>query len=200
MSRPQDWNRLPRPALRRTIAVPILLAALVGACGGRDGGGGGSVVAADSAGVRVVTIAGDPRQLDALVVADTLTLTGTPDDFFGGNPQVAHPLRDGRLLLSDGRSVAVFGADGAFGGQFARSGQGPGEFAFVGALWQTAGDSIWVFDPSNRRLSRFTPSLSFARSEQQPVDAGPGGFNVWAGLTGDTVGVLAFAARTPPHP
>jgi hypothetical protein len=147
-----------------------------------------------------VTIAGDPRDLDALRVADTLPLTGAPDDFYSGNPQVAQPLRDGRLLLSDGRSVGVFGADGTFGGQFARSGQGPGEFMFLGALWQTAGDSIWVFDPSNRRLSLFAPSLSFARSTQQPAAGGPGGFNVWAGLSGDTIGVLGFAEREQPQP
>lgn len=200
MSRPPARNRLRLSVRHLAAACPILLAALSIACGDGEGARDQSVTAADSAGLRVVTIAGDPRELEVLRVADTLPLTGAPEDFYSGNPQVAHPLNDGRLLLSDGRSVGVFGADGSFGGQFARSGQGPGEFAFVGALWQTTGDSVWVFDPSNRRLSLFAPSLGFARSEQQPVPAGPGGFNVWAGLRGDTMAVLAFAPRTPPQP
>lgn len=185
--------------LRRLIPLSLLLA-LAAACGDGAGESDGTLVAADSAGVRIVTIVGDPRELPALEVADTLRLHGAPEDFYSGNPQVAHPLRDGRLLLGDGSAMGVFGADGAFGGRFARSGQGPGEFAFVGALWQTAGDSLWVFDPSNRRLSLFDPSLTFARSTQQPAATGPGGFNVWAGLDGDTIAVLGFAERENPQP
>jgi hypothetical protein len=185
-----------QPSLRitpRSIGLLTLTALVLAACGGSDAEGGGSIAAADSSGVRVVTVNGDPRALPSLRVADTITLGGAAEDFFNGNPQMAFVLGDGRLILSDGRSRGVFGTDGAFAGTFTQFGQGPGELGVLSNIWQALGDSIWTFDGSNRRLSLFTPSLEFARSVQQPMGATQRGYSLWAGLNGDTTAVIEFA-------
>lgn len=198
MTRPlhDSLQRLLVRPLRITTRAPwllILIAVVLNACGGSDREGGATITAADSSGVRVVTLNGDPRALPSLRVADTITLSGVAEDFFNGNPQQAFVLRDGRLILSDGRSRGVFGTDGAFTGTFTRFGQGPGELGVLSQVWQSTGDSIWTFDGSNRRLSLFAPSLEFVRSVQQQAGAMQRGYSLWAGLDGDTTAVIEFA-------
>ncbi len=187
---------LPSLATARS-TILIAAATSLGACGGGAASAEEAIVAADSAGIRVVTLNGDPRSLPALRVADTVTLSGAAEDFFNGNPQFAYVLRDGRLILGDGRSRGVFGVDGAFAGEFGRFGQGPGELGALSNLWQTTGDSIWAFDGSNRRLSLFAPSLAFARSTQQAGGGMERGFSIWAGVNAETTAVLEMAAGDP---
>lgn len=185
---------LPAALTRAAKAVmPFVLPLALAACSGGTERAASATTASDSAGLRVVTIAGDPRQLPALTVGDTLPLRGAAEDLFNGNPQFAFALNDGRLLLSDGRAIAVFDAAGGYVGPFSRAGQGPGEIANLSRVWRLPGDSIWVLDASNRRLSLFSPTLEFVRSVQQPSPSGGGpGFAIWSGLHGDTTTAIAY--------
>lgn len=170
-----------------------LAATAIAACAGESSATSERVTVADSAGITVVTLAGDPRTLPLLRVADTLTLSGAPDDLFSNNPQIVYPLRDGRTILSDGRTFALFDAEGAHSGPFARQGQGPGEIGMLSGLWQGTDDSVWVVDMSTRRLSRFAPSLEFKRTVLQPMWGSGRGFSIWSGITGDTTAIVEFA-------
>jgi hypothetical protein len=66
-------------------------------------------------------------------------------------------LRDGRILVWEPRppSVRLFDAKGQFVRVFAREGSGPGEVR--DAQWiATAGDTVLLFDKTQRRLTRLT--------------------------------------------
>lgn len=179
----------PLPSVVRCAAAALALSA----CGSESPAAVERVTVTDSAGITVVSVAGDPRSLPLLRVADTLTLRGAPEDLFSNNPQIVIPLNDGRTILSDGGSFALFNQDGTHAGPFARQGQGPGEIGSLSGFWQGADDSIWVVDMATRRLSRFSPSLQYTRSVLQPMWRSETGFSIWTGITGDTTGVVEFA-------
>jgi hypothetical protein len=165
----------------------------ISACAGETAASVDRVTIADSAGITVIALSGDPGTLPLLRVADTLTLSGAPEDLFSNNPQTVIPLRDGRTILSDGQSFALFDAQGVHSGPFARQGQGPGEIGSLSGFWQSADDSIWVVDMSTRRLSRFSPTLEYTRSVMQPMWRSETGFSIWTGITGDTAAIVEFA-------
>lgn len=76
-------------------------------------------------------------------------------------------LRDGRFVagpVNRIKDVAVFSADGKFERMLGRAGAGPGEYRSPTNCGVFAGDSIWVYDTSLRRLSIFGPDLRFVRS------------------------------------
>lgn len=177
------------------IAIVLLLAA---ACGGGAKADGPRVIASDSVGLRVLTLRGDLDSLPALRVADTLTLHGAPDDFFGNNPSRVIPLPDGRSILSDGQNFALFASDGGFVGPFVRRGQGPGELQFLGPWWISAGDSLWISDFSTRRISLFAPSLEFVRNVPQPVGEALGSVTLVSELGRDTIAVQSAQVANAP--
>jgi hypothetical protein len=78
--------------------------------------------------------------------------------------------RDGRIVLplEQERVIAVYSATGARLNRFGRAGSGPGEFQNLDARrlgW--VGDTLWVYDGSQRRLSWFALNGEFLRA--QPV-------------------------------
>jgi hypothetical protein len=81
---------------------------------------------------------------------------------------------DGTMYALDAkeRHVRVFSADGELLATFGRMGRGPGEFSepdVVGLL----GDSVWVSDPGNRRITFFTRRGQLIGSVPAPsVDVG----------------------------
>jgi hypothetical protein len=175
----------------RTFALVLLAIALL-SCGEPGSETERRVTRTTGTGVDTVVLHGTLQSLPELVVADTLTLTGAAEDLFASNPQTVFPLHDGRTILSDGQEYAIFGADGRLAGRFARSGQGPGEIAFLTAIWQDNTDSVWTVDPGTRRVSVFAPDLSFARSFQIPNWGDQSGISLWAGLGRDTVAAMRF--------
>jgi hypothetical protein len=65
--------------------------------------------------------------------------------------------RDGTLYVADAtaRQVRRFTPGGAPGGAIGREGRGPGEFLSLAAMgWR--GDTLWVSDPAQGRVQRFT--------------------------------------------
>ena len=71
--------------------------------------------------------------------------------------------------IAGGGGPVVFGIPGTASRRLGRLGQGPGEFRAAGTPIPWRGDSIVVFDASNRRLSVYTPGLRFVRSIGFPV-------------------------------
>ena len=57
----------------------------------------------------------------------------------------------------------VFDGSGDVVGRFGRSGEGPGEFAFVTGIAVGSADSVFVLDAIRRRVSVYAPELAYAR-------------------------------------
>ena len=76
----------------------------------------------------------------------------------------------GRILVAvDGSDhVDLYARDGAFLQQVGRRGAGPGEFTSANYVSFGPGDTAYVFDIRNRRVSIFTPEMKFLRSAPAP--------------------------------
>ncbi|HET7586123.1 MAG TPA: 6-bladed beta-propeller [Gemmatimonadaceae bacterium] len=72
----------------------------------------------------------------------------------------------GRMYLAGpyATQIVVFDRDGRFLKTLGRGGHGPGEFAGIGSMQIGPGDSLFVFDNPESRLSVFSPELKFIRS------------------------------------
>jgi hypothetical protein len=102
-----------------------------------------------------------------------------PDEFGAINALVADA--DGRVYVAEpqSREVRVFDQDGRHLHSFGRRGAGPGEFASVQSLaWKA--DTLFVLDPGNARMQRFTR------------DGAEAGVVHWMSLTGPVEWVRFF--------
>jgi hypothetical protein len=92
-------------------------------------------------------------QLPRKELVEELRITSPgPDGEFVTLSSVAG--RDGRIYLSDSRAPAIhrFDSTGRYLGQIGRSGDGPGAYRIPTTLGMR-GDSLWVWDPSHRRIT-----------------------------------------------
>lgn len=200
--------------MRRASVLPGLLAiaAIQVGCGT---GSAESHVVADSAGVRVVTShapAWGPGE--AWRTGDTLLVIGAGsggDALDLGGVAAAFPRPGGGYVIAEERGRVLFlDAAGRALGRAGGQGEGPGEFRLLAAA-AAAGDSIWAYDYSLRRVTwlgpdgrllRVTP-LRTERAALLPVgrlgdgfvmapsyDAGSGALE--PGLRRDTVPYLRF--------
>ncbi len=150
-------------------ATVLLAASALIACGDRSDPQPStlSVTHADSAGVVIVEITGDPAELPVWSLADepTTEIRGDTAPFIGSIGEVA-VLSDGRLLLEDdqSKSLYLFRPDGTTFSVLGARGDGPGEFRDINALSLTAGDTVYAFDRRQRRMSVFDASGAFLRS------------------------------------
>lgn len=126
----------------------------------------------DSAGVEVIRLTAPP--------ADTLRL-GSPEvrigstGLEGSEREIFQLLTDlallpeGQVAVVDNRGarVALFDSTGAWVRDFGRSGEGPGEYTAPLALSARA-DTLFVWDPLQRRMSRFTAAGVFVGSDPLP--------------------------------
>lgn len=135
------------------------------ACGDGEGRGGdwqGSVT--DSAGVRVVTSAGDGLWApeEGWTVEEDLRIgsaEGEPEYQFG---QIAgiDVASDGRIFVLDqqARDVRVFDREGRFVARIGKAGSGPGELGQgAGPVFVGPGDTVSVPDVGQQRVTRYTP-------------------------------------------
>lgn len=142
----------------RRVALACMVATALGACSG----------ARES----------NPTGTIALTKAFTMTGSGdTVDVMRGGYPHIAP---GGKYLVlpvaSTRGSLAVFTADGRLDHVFAPIGQGPGELnsfqgrAAISGIGFGPGDSLWIEDSNNMRVSIFSPVpfARFARSFTAP--------------------------------
>ena len=75
---------------------------------------------------------------------------------------------DGHIAVADGfsREVRLFTSSGQYVATAGRAGEGPGEFRTLRPPMRCAADSIFVWDPSQQRVSVFNSAGVFARSFQ----------------------------------
>ncbi|MGQ0703895.1 MAG: 6-bladed beta-propeller [Gemmatimonadales bacterium] len=75
-------------------------------------------------------------------------------------------LSDGRIVVSNGGSseLRFFDSTGRFLKSAGRQGQGPGEFAYLGAIQLLPGDTLFLIDGQLRRGSFFDPDGEFIRT------------------------------------
>ena len=122
-----------------------------------------SVVRTDSAGVEVVSLAvhvgsaPEFAELQPLPRARLGSPLGLPEEQFGKIGDVVG-LWDGGLAVLDEQAgeVRLFDSTGSFRRTFGSKGQGPGEFQSPVALVVLRRDTIGVFDPTPRRVTRFS--------------------------------------------
>ena len=80
------------------------------------------------------------------------------DALIGGDPIVVRWGRDTYAVAGPGVSgVLLFRANGRFLRRLGRDGAGPGEYRRVSGLHVDAGDTLWIFDPTNKRVTKVAP-------------------------------------------
>lgn len=91
----------------------------------------------------------------------------------GGTIYIGHPVT---------RQIEVVDRRGASIGRIGGLGRGEGEFQQMEHAG-TLGDSLWIYDGLLRRVTVFTPELSFARSFRWPPPADPQSLEVYRDAT-----------------
>ncbi|HSM05116.1 MAG TPA: hypothetical protein VK858_10830 [Longimicrobiales bacterium] len=154
-----------------TLAVLALLAG----CGEPGGSPGPGVTVSDSLGVAVHAWGHSEDDLDTWAydpepVLRLGALEGSTPDVFGRISSLVLG-SDGGVTVTDDLAgeVRSFSASGTHVGTLGGLGEGPGEFSTSLALLRVAGDSVWVWDQRQRRLSIFAGGV-FARSWTVPAD------------------------------
>jgi hypothetical protein len=161
--------------LRCRIPLAIATLSLAASCGGsEDPRTNIQVSVADSAGVQIVVnpAAGDSAialgqpELQIGVVAGEAAY-----EFHEIGPIAVDD--HGEIYVGNGgsASVRVFDAEGRFLREFGRSGQGPGEFRSINAIW-FAGDTVVVVDRRAFRASLFGRDGTFLTSWDLRLDDG----------------------------
>lgn len=102
-------------------------------------------------------------------------------------------MADGGLIVLDGVRVTRFDASGGQQWSVGAMGRGPGEFASVVSACTIPGDTLMVFDMSERRLSVVAPEGSIVKAEEMSAF---GFMQNAACLVDGTVMFLAPTSRT----
>ncbi len=179
----------PPTRLRRTTPIgrtapaaigPLAVAVALAACGG--GGPAGAAVVVDTvAGVERLSYAAEPAGELGWTIADTVAVIGEamgPEEYHFGAPgpdDLAGDDEGGVLVVDrDGSRVLRYGPDGAHRATYGREGAGPGELRFPAGVTVGPGDTLWVNDLGNRRLTGYPReggeprTVPYARSDIFP--------------------------------
>ena len=162
-------RHVPRRLTSRAL-VCVSLSCFALACDDRGAGGREGVAVRDSSGVRVVhnTMADAPwgGASPWRAVPDLAIGSDSAESYRLGQVGDVAVTSTGDIVVID-QSVAqlrVFDRNGAFRRLFSRDGRGPGELSrFSSAVLVGDGDSLFVPDPSDRRITVFAPDGSFGR-------------------------------------
>lgn len=108
-----------------------------------------------------------PIQLEYIV-----TLGGSERGEWVATSFSAQVARAGRYLFvaswEMSGEIGVFDHEGRFVRHMGREGLGPGEYRFIRSLWTGSGDSLYVFDAGNPRLTVLSPDLEVVRTVRLP--------------------------------
>ena len=161
--------------------------AALAACGGAGadaaGGTGWTGTIEDSAGVSIVMNGpeGAWTEESRWQLEDVLKIgeaEGDPDYQFGTISGIGE-LSDGRIMVLDqqAQNVRIFGSAGVLEQVVGQAGSGPGEFG-PGAAWLNVihGDTVFIVDQSNQRMSRLLGDGTFDGSF--PLDFQTTGFPI----------------------
>jgi hypothetical protein len=173
----------------RYVWIATVVAAAVG-CGAADGRNGDTSTVRDSAGIRIVENSTPALGDSAWTVGvEPTTLIGSTETEDLLRPRDAKRLEDGRIVVTDelAHQLKFFSSDGTLLQAVGREGEGPGEFGYMWSVEPFAGDSLMIYDYSQRRVSILGTDGSFGRSFA--VTFGP---NYWAqGVLQDSLVFLA---------
>jgi hypothetical protein len=118
----------------------------------------------DTAGVEVVvnaTPAWETSTALHVAPAPAVTIGVTHGDaaYEFSNIRDATRLPDGRIVIADAQlaELRVFDENGRFLMRIGGKGSGPGEYQTIAGLYRANGDTLWVEDRGNRRLTKLTP-------------------------------------------
>ncbi len=192
---PDSVRTRPSAPTPLALALALAVAPLLAACGDGGGTGGPDAVVQDSAGVRIVTHAGEAGF--PAWDADVAGRIALPGEFFQVNGALA--LSDGTHMVADGGTGTLrrFGPGGEALGSVGGRGEGPGEFQSIDLLAPFPGDSVLAFDLSLRRASIFSEDGSFGRTfALQLSDEAP--FGNLRGVHRDGNLVATGFSQTPP--
>jgi hypothetical protein len=156
----------------------------------------------DSAGVRIVSIAGSISTLPEWTLSATpLTeIRSDADPFIGSVGEVAF-VGDRGLLVSDNQTAELrsFDGDGHVVRTLGKKGDGPGEFRRIAQVSVVEGDTVYVFDYPLFRISVFDPNGALVRTIPVPdAFAGPGSMVLKAKALGSDR-LLVFGNRMDPR-
>jgi hypothetical protein len=169
-----------RARIRRLPVLGLLAAA---SCGTGDGGGAGFATR-DSAGVTIAEGRGAPAEwrLEEQPAVRIGLVEGEPAYQFHLIRFVGR-LADDRLVVVDGgsREIRYFDATGQHLASVGRPGAGPDEFSAITSAALGSGDSLFIHDSRNQRISVLAPEAFIARSQTFRV----------AGSTARVLGVAA---------
>ena len=124
-----------------------------------------------------------PRDYPAALGVPTLSpapdLTiSIPDSIGGASAEMgrAEMLGDGSIAMADwdGQRILVFDSAGALTRVIGRAGSGPGEFRAPVLTSGLAGDSLLVWDPYLRRISRLSATTGSGRESNLSAEAASG--------------------------
>lgn len=165
------------------MAAPLLMIALLAACGGADGSSTATdaTIMRDSAGVRIAENPADAGSVRRAPVMGTEPAVSIGE--MDGAPEyqlyrvsAATRLSDGGLAVFDGgaQEVRYYDASGRFLRRSGGKGGGPGEFQGVSWMVRLAGDSLMLSDPQAQRLTVLAPDGTVARSVNLAAAASQG--------------------------
>jgi len=168
-----------RPQVRGLLWLSVIL---VGACTERPSAGEPSVIVSDSAGIQIVTNhASSWSAAEAWEIGDTpvvrIGALDGPPELTLGNVRAVGWLPDGRIFAGDEQvsSIRIYSPDGEPLQTVGGHGEGPGELQWFLTVSTYRGDSLFVYDYSQRAVSVFAPDLTFARRFRNPLLQG----NYW---------------------
>lgn len=199
------WSHPPLALAPPLIVAQLLALIFTTGYGAPPQAGAGMAVVRDSSGVRIVESA-EPRWRagDGWRVGSTPRLTIGDQ---GGDPsyelyQVTDALRlsDSRIVVANAGSaqLRLYSESGEHLLDIGRRGAGPGEFGWLNNAWLAPGDSVMVFDATQRRVSVFSPRGDFVRSFQPAVAQEHGIPSIAASFADGTL--VSIGAPGMPHP
>lgn len=190
----------PRPV---RLVVSLGLAVLTTACGGTDASRSGTrsnVLPDANTGIAITE--NDAERLEHL---PRWSLDTAPVFRIAGDEQVFSVLgsvvrrADGRIFVFDlgQKDVRQLSPTGRFERIVARNGRGPGEVAYAGYMQIITGDSLMIFDGSQRRATIFDSSGSYVRQIPYPRLPGLPRMSVLAVLGDSRTWLVALRPPAP---
>ncbi len=156
----------------------VAMTALAGCTGQVESVGGVAVTQADSAGITIITIAGDPTSLPEgrLTEVPLTVIRGDAAPFLTDVGEVQFR-GDGTLLVEDNRSaeLRVFDRNGEMVRLVGARGEGPGEFRNLTDLSVDAGGTAYAYDRRLSRISAFPKELAVLGVLRREIETGVGG-------------------------
>ena len=160
----------PLPGVPMRAAALLITTALIG-CQTAPEPSTSTASVRDSAGVEIVTSTTPTWQEGEGWQVDTMPMTVIGAD--ESDPQQQWKYVEGAARLSDGSiavaadgSIRLFGADGRFVRLISRTGEGPGEFRYLGDLLALPGDTIRANNSFGYQVAWYTPSGRLIREER----------------------------------